>query len=231
MYGHTEDITNVVSDTSVINFEDPSIVPLAIVSKRERAEREKLVLTDPKLLGVVIRPGIVFGGAKSLLAPLFNTAAKESRIVWPKMPNGSTVRQRYAATHTDDLADLYLRAVERSQIVGGMTVAATAETGLAEDLLLELASIVKAKNGIEYFEASSRTSLLIMLSLLSQLTNISAYDVAMASTQVVRPYIAKSLLGWVPVKPSLVESIKTLFLSHLAGNPGYDDLISEIVSF
>lgn len=210
MYGHTEDVNAVVSDATVITEELKSFTQLAICSKRDRVEREHLIRTSPSLVGVVLRPGIVYGGPKSLLSPLFNTAAKERKIVWPKYPGETKIKQRYASTHVEDLADLYVRAVEKVRLVAGLTIATTADSGLVEDFLERVGEIVGAKGGIEYFEASS------------------PYDVAMASTQVVRPYVAKALLGWAPTKPGMVDSAKALLLAHIAGNHGFDDLLREL---
>ncbi|KAF4565285.1 hypothetical protein EYR36_001855 [Pleurotus pulmonarius] len=65
------------------------------------------------LNGIVIRLSLLYGRGGSLLAPLFKSA-QEGKVAWYLAPGG-----RFALVHADDLADLYVRAAEKAQIIGG----------------------------------------------------------------------------------------------------------------
>lgn len=43
-----------------------------------------------------------------------------------------------------------------------------------------------------------------------------AYEVALGATALLRPYLARSLLGWTPRKPGLVDGLETYYRSYVA---------------
>ncbi|MFN0244994.1 MAG: NAD-dependent epimerase/dehydratase family protein [Planctomycetota bacterium] len=81
--------------------------PLAVV--RERIASEALVIAASRgtLRTIVVRPGCVYGESGSLTAVWFESATTDgaARIVG----DGTN---RWAMVHRDDLADLYVRAIE-----------------------------------------------------------------------------------------------------------------------
>lgn len=101
VYGHTGDAK--VDESTPRN-------PIALV--KERAASEDLVLGAQRgnVRTMVLRPGCVYGGSGSLTASWFAHAAKDgaARIV-------GDGRNRWAMVHRDDLADLYVRAIESKQ--------------------------------------------------------------------------------------------------------------------
>jgi len=74
-----------------------------------RAETERQVLETPGIRAIVIRPGIVYGHGGGLPAMLVDAARRQGVI---RMPGDG--RNRWSVVHLDDLADLYVRAVERA---------------------------------------------------------------------------------------------------------------------
>jgi nucleoside-diphosphate-sugar epimerase len=80
--------------------------PLPLVAWRPAHEDMVLKASSDRLLGVVIRPGCVYGGKGSLTGMWFESAEKEgaARIV-------GDGNNRWAMVHVDDLADAYLKAV------------------------------------------------------------------------------------------------------------------------
>ena len=86
----------------------------------------------------------------SLFSPLFKSAS-EGKVAWYGSPS-----DRYALIHCDDLADLYLRAAEKSQLVCGQIFdAANDFTENADDLLRKLVEVSGAQGPHEYIKASN----------------------------------------------------------------------------
>ena len=103
------------------------------------------MIMDQILNGIVVRPGLLYGRSGSLLAPFFQSAS-EGNVWYPGKPGG-----RFAFIHTDDLADLFLRAIEKSAICGGRIFdAANAQTESADDVLAALVKVSGAQKPYEY---------------------------------------------------------------------------------
>ncbi|KDQ52201.1 hypothetical protein JAAARDRAFT_50342 [Jaapia argillacea MUCL 33604] len=182
---HGDHRTEVVTDTT------PLTRCAELVSWRP--DREQRVLNDPVLNGIVIRPALLYGRSGSLFTPLFAGAA-QGKVSWPGRPGG-----RYALIHTDDLADLFLKASEKAQIVGGKVFdAANDFTESVDGILAKVVEVSGAKGPYQYTEPSN------------------LYEVALQSTTLLRPYLARSLLGWQPKKTGLVDGLATYYAAFQA---------------
>lgn len=138
---HGNSRTDIVSDTT------PITNPVDLVSWRPAVEQ--LVVHDPVLNGIVIRPALLIGRSGSILASFFR-AASEGKIIYPGTPGG-----RFATIHADDLADVYLRAAEKALIVGGQIFSVGNDfTESVDDFLQKLVKISGAKS-YEYKEPSN----------------------------------------------------------------------------
>ena len=134
---HGENRIDFVTDTT------PITSPAEMVAWRPAQEQR--VITNTTLNGLVIRPAMLYGRSGSILASLFKSAS-EGRVAWPGTPGG-----RFALVHADDLADLYVRATEKSALVGGKIFdAANDFTESADDLLAALVKVSGAKAAYEY---------------------------------------------------------------------------------
>ncbi|KAF8810810.1 NAD(P)-binding protein [Phlegmacium glaucopus] len=176
---HGDNRNEVITDTTPIRS------PAELVAWR--VDSEQLVINDKILNGFVIRPGLLYGRSGSLLAPFFKDAS-EGNVWYPGTPGG-----RFAFIHTDDLADLYVRASEKAVLCGGKIFdAANDITESADDVLAALAKVAGAK-GYEYRKP----------------TNL--YEVALGTTSLLRPYLARALLGWHPSKPGFVDGLPVYY--------------------
>ena len=134
---HGDDRNEIVTDTTPIRS------PSEMVAWRPA--REQQVINDVNLNGIVIRPSLLYGRSGSHLAPFFQFAS-EGNVCYPGQPGG-----RVPVIHTDDLADLYLRAVEKAAICGGLIFdAANDQTESVDDLLATLVKVSGAKKPYEY---------------------------------------------------------------------------------
>ncbi|KAH7925603.1 NAD(P)-binding protein [Leucogyrophana mollusca] len=183
---HGDNRSEVVSDTT------PITNPVEAVAWRPAVEQE--IISDSVLNGMVIRPGLLYGRSGSLLAPLFQSTRETGKVVWYGKPGG-----RYNLVHCDDLADLYVRAVEKGLLVGGKIFdVANPQTESVDDFLQKLVEVSGVKGPYEYIEASN------------------AYEVALGTTTLLRPYLGRALLDWVPRKAGLIDGLPIYYAAWLA---------------
>lgn len=88
--------------------EGSALAPPAIVAWRPEIEAHVLRATSERVGTVVLRPGCVYGGRGGLTGAWFESADKDgaARIV-------GDGQNRWATVHVQDLADAYVRVVER----------------------------------------------------------------------------------------------------------------------
>jgi nucleoside-diphosphate-sugar epimerase len=93
-----------------VSEETSALKPAAIVAWRPPHEQLALDLAKDGIRAVVVRPGIVYGGARGgIPAMLFGTALKHGAA--QTMGEGAN---HWPMVHVDDLAELYVRLVERA---------------------------------------------------------------------------------------------------------------------
>jgi nucleoside-diphosphate-sugar epimerase len=200
---HGEDRVNLVTDSTPCNN------PAELVAWR--VEQEQWVIKDPVLNGIVIRPALLYGRSGSLFAPLFKSAS-EGRVAWYGRPGG-----RYALIHCDDAADLFLRAAEKAQVVGGNIFdGANDQTESVDDFLQKLVEVSGAKGPYEYIPPSNRKFFFdfFFVNLSNELWIV--YETALSTTSLLRPYLARTLLGWRPLKAGLTDGLPTYYAAYLA---------------
>ncbi|KAF9488439.1 NAD(P)-binding protein [Pleurotus eryngii] len=177
--------TEIVSDTT------PLSIPVQLTAWR--IPLEQAVITSTTLNGIVIRPALLYGRGGSLFETLFKSA-QAGKVAWYGTPGG-----RFALVHADDLADLYVRAAEKAQIIGGQIFdAANDFTESADDFLEHLVRLTGTKTPYKYIEPSN------------------LFEEALGATLLLRPYLARALLGWTPRKPGLVDGLETYYASWRA---------------
>ncbi|KAL1677002.1 hypothetical protein EV122DRAFT_291462 [Schizophyllum commune] len=178
------------SRTEIVSDTTPLASPQPLVTWRPAVER--LVQEDKVLNGIVVRPALLYGKKGSLTEALF-ASAKAGKAVWPGTPGG-----KISLIHCDDLADLYVRLAERAQVLGGL--AFDAANGISEptDAILEKLVAVSGASGYE-FKAPT-----------------NPFEEAIASSAIIRPYLARSLLGWVPKKAGLTDNLEVYYNASVA---------------
>ncbi|KAJ7637767.1 hypothetical protein B0H17DRAFT_1164058 [Mycena rosella] len=160
-----------------------------------RPALEQLVVRSTAVNGIVVRPALLYGRSASIFAALFK-GASEGHVAWPGTPGG-----RYSVIHADDLADLYLRLAEKAHMIGGKIFdAANPNTESVDELLQKLVVISNAKGPYEYKKPEN------------------LFEEAIASTQLMRPYLANALLGWSTKKPGFVEGLENYYAAWLASS-------------
>ena len=180
--------------------ETSALAPPAFSAPRVETERRVLAATDGSVRGLVIRPGCVYGGAGSLTAAWFASALDEgaARIVG----DGSC---RWAMVHQEDLADLYLRAVESA--LGGEILNATDRSRFTVRECAEAASRAAGAGG-----AVTTITVAEFARHAGPVAECYAYDQHVDSRKAVR------LLGWQPRHGGFVDGAATYFAAWRAHN-------------
>ncbi|KAH9942891.1 NAD(P)-binding protein [Amylocystis lapponica] len=175
----------------IVTDTTPITNPIDLTSWRPPHEQD--VINNPAINGIVIRPALLYGRSGSLFAPMFKTA-HEGEVRWYGPAGG-----RMALIHCDDLANVYLLAAEKGSIVKGHIFdAANDITESTDDVLNKLVEVSGAK-GYKYLEP----------------TNL--FEVALNTTHLLRPYLARALLGWQPRKAGLVDHLDIYYSAWKAG--------------
>jgi nucleoside-diphosphate-sugar epimerase len=184
LYGDTGN--NVVDETSKLN-------PPRAAAPREAGEKLVIQASKAKVSAIVIRPGCVYGASGSLTAMWFESATSEgaARIVG----DGNF---RWAMIHLEDLADLYLRAVESSY--SGEIFNATDRSRFTVLECARAASFAAGKDG------KVQT-----IPLAEALKTMGSYAECLTFNQHVDSSKAVRMLGWQPRHGGFVDGVTRYF--------------------
>jgi nucleoside-diphosphate-sugar epimerase len=171
--------------------EDAPVRPTPLAAWRP--EHEKVVLDAGRgrtLRTAVIRPGIVYGGGRGIIADLLKTAANGLvRVV-------GDGRNHWACVYDRDLADLYARVVADPEAAGIFHANDEADERVA-DIVEAVARHAKMQPDIRNVPIEEARS------------KMGAYADALALNQIVRSPRAKAL-GWSPTLHSVAGSVARL---------------------
>lgn len=167
--------------------------PLKLVAWRPAHERKALEMAKDGIRAVVVRPGIVYGGKGGITGMLFGSAVKhgaaqvigEGQNHWPMV-------------HIDDLAELYVRLVERAP--AGSTFNAVDASQRTQRELAEAASRAAGKGGA-----------LSVLPLEKARAQMGAFADALAAEQRLSSEKARNELDWRPRHEDFCAEADALF--------------------
>ncbi len=170
-----------------------------IVAWRPPVEQMVLESAGRGVTPCIIRPGLVYGGSSGILAMLMGSAEKEKavRIV-------GEGRNHWTLIHVDDLADLYVRCVERAP--AGQVFNAT------DGSRLTLRAIAEALS-----TAAGCYGKVLTTPLEEARKQMGPFADALALDQIVISPLAQQLLGWEPRHRSLVGEADALYRAFKAG--------------
>lgn len=160
-----------------------------------RPDVEIPLRTSAVVNGIVIRPALVYGRSGSITAMLFEQAAKKKSISWPG-DRGSTV----AVVHVDDLAECFRLAVEKAPLITGYALDCCNQAQESVDLLLFKLAL------LEGFSSDAITFK----------TPSNPFEVALNTSRPLRPVLARSLLGWQPLKSGLTDGLQQYYRAFKA---------------
>jgi nucleoside-diphosphate-sugar epimerase len=181
VYGNTGG--RVVDETSPQN-------PVGLVQWRQGIEDRVRKAAPRRIRTVVISPAIVYGRGGGIPAGFVQSARDEGSARYV-----GTGENRWPFVHIDDLADLYLLALERAP-AGSLLLGAAGQSHTVR----EVATAASRGAGAE-----GRT---VSWPLEEARQTLGAYADALALDQQVSGRYAQELLGWRPHRPDVLEDIE-----------------------
>lgn len=181
VYGDTGD--SVADEQSPLN-------PTPLVAWRPSNEQRVLEFTKRGVRAIVIRPAIVYGRGVGIPAELVQSAREKGTARYV-----GTGENRWPQVHADDLADLYVRALEHAP--AGTLLNATSGPAVRVSEVAEAASRAGGAEGRTEswpIEEARKT--------------LGPYADALALDQQVSSEKAVELLGWNPRSPSMLEDLE-----------------------
>lgn len=155
-----------------------------------RAETETAVLKAAGVRGIVIRPGLVYGEGKGYDLPNLIAMARKHGAA-PHLGAGG-LRQGYV--HSDDLAELYVLALERA--AAGTMLHAVADEIAMGDLAASVSRLVG--NG-------GRTE---PLSLMEMFARGGGGGVSLSLNKRLASEKTRALLGWAPTRLDILKDVE-----------------------
>ena len=171
--------------------EDSRLDPLELVRFRQALEAEILGAADDGVHGIILRPAWVYGNHAWTTMMMYGSAQEHGAARY--VGNG---QNRWTCVHVDDLADLYLLALEKApaaSIFNGAHGAATP--------LIDIARAASDSAGAE-----GRVS---AWPLDEARQSLGGFADAIACDQVVSGERAKRELGWRPLRHSILDELRS----------------------
>ncbi|HEY5616538.1 MAG TPA: NAD-dependent epimerase/dehydratase family protein [Vicinamibacterales bacterium] len=181
----------ILGNTAGAAGEDAPVRPIPLVAWLP--EHEKLVLDAGRgrmLRTAIVRPGIVYGGARGIIGDLLKDAANGLlRVV-------GDGRNRWACVYDRDLADLYLRVATLPEASGIYHANDEADERVA-DIVEAVARYARVQPDVRHVPIDEARS------------KMGPYADALALNQIVRSLRAKAL-GWTPALHSVAGNVPRL---------------------
>lgn len=171
--------------------EDAPLDPPAMVAFRPAHERMVLDAQANGLRTVVVRPGIVYGGARGIVSELFRDADNGLMRVIGSGDN------RWPAVYDRDLADLYARLVGAAE-ASGIYHATDESDERVNEIVSAIARHAPSKPAVRRVPIAEARK------------KLGPYADALVLDQVVRSPRAHAL-GWAPTLGSVTRSVPRLF--------------------
>ncbi len=171
--------------------EDAPLDPTPLVAWRPAHERLVLDACGPELRTMIVRPGIVYGGARGIISDLFKDAVNGLiRVV-------GTGDNRWPCVYDRDLADLYVRLASRDDAEGVYHANDEADERVNDiaTAIAGQAAVAPSVRRIPLDEAKAK---------------MGPYALALALDQRVRSPRARAL-GWAPALRSVAGNAARLF--------------------
>jgi nucleoside-diphosphate-sugar epimerase len=164
--------------------------PAAYVAWRSGVEAAVLQAGGEGVRTVVIQPAVVYGRGGGLPARFVRSARKDGAAKFV-----GTGENRWPLVHVEDLAELYVRALERAP-AGTLLIAAAGPS-------VRVGDIARAAS-----EAAGAGGKVVAWPLADARQVLGIYADALALDQQVSSRRAEELLGWTPFRPGILDELR-----------------------
>jgi nucleoside-diphosphate-sugar epimerase len=180
----------VIGDTPEPAREDALLVPPDLMAWRPAHERRVLAAARPGLRTMVVRPGIVYGGARGLIADMLKEAQNGLVRVVGRGKN------HWPCVYDRDLADLYLRLVTSPHASGVFHANDEADESV-EDIVEAIIGHARTRPDVRHMPLPEARA------------KLGALAEALALDQRLRSEAARAL-GWAPTLHSVAGNVARL---------------------
>jgi len=180
-YGDTAG--RVVTETS-------GATPAPLVAWRSAVERVVLQAAGSGIRSVVIQPGVVYGRGGGIPATFVDSARRDGAAKFV-----GTGENRWPLVHVDDLAELYVRALEHAP-AGTLLIAVAGPS-------VRVGDIARAAS-----EGAGAGGKVVAWPLAEARQVLGAYADALALDQQASARRAEELLGWKPFRPGILDELR-----------------------
>jgi nucleoside-diphosphate-sugar epimerase len=170
--------------------EDSPLDPLELVRFRQALEAELLAAVDDGVHGIILRPAWVYGNHAWTTMMMYGSAQEHGAARY--VGNG---QNRWTCVHVDDLADLYLLALEKAP-------AASIFNG-AHGTAIPLIDIARAAS-----EGAGTEGRVAEWPLEKARQVLGGFADAIACDQVISGERAERVLGWRPSRHSIIDELR-----------------------
>lgn len=177
----------------------------AIKAVSWRPEIDRLVIDNPYLNGIVIRPGCVYGGKGDLTNDLFDAVINKKSV--DIIGDGTN---RWPMIHVDDLANAYLLAAEKG--ISNKVFNIVEETS---------ATLNEMVTEIKQFSDSSVN--LNFIPLEKAINTLGDFAEALAINQKFDTSFARDILGWAPKHLGFINELKLYYSAWKAYQSSSDN--------
>jgi nucleoside-diphosphate-sugar epimerase len=164
--------------------------PAALVAWRQGVEDRVLAAAKQKIRTVVIRPAIVYGRGAGIPAGFVDSARKEGAAQFV-----GTGENRWPFVHVDDLADLYLLALEKAS-PGTLLLGVSGPAHSVRDVAAAASRGAGAEGRIRAWPLEEARK------------KLGPYADALVLDQQASGKRAEQLLGWRPHRPDVLEDLE-----------------------
>jgi nucleoside-diphosphate-sugar epimerase len=180
VYGNTKE--------SVVDEESP-LDPTPLVAWRPPNEQRVLEAAARGVRSIVVRPGMVYGRGGGSVGEMVQAGREKGAVRFV-----GTGENRWTLVHVEDLADLYVKALERAP-AGTLLLAAVGESMRVREIAAAAARAAGVDGRTESWPIEQARE------------RLGAYADALVLDQQVSAAKAMRLLDWKPRAPSLLEEL------------------------
>lgn len=180
----------VLGNTNGVADEESSLDPTPLVAWRPAVEQRVLAASARGVRSIVLRPGMVYGRGGGSAGEMVQAGRRKGVVRFV-----GTGENRWSLIHVEDLADLYVKALEKAP-AGTLLMVASGESMRVREIA-EAASHAAGLGGrVESWPIEQARE------------RLGPYADALVLDQQVSAAKAMRLLDWTPKAPSLLEELK-----------------------
>lgn len=169
--------------------EETPLDPTPLVAWRPAQEQRVLAAAASGVRSIILRPGMVYGRGGGSVGEMIQSGHEKGTVRFV-----GTGENRWSLIHVDDLADLYVKALEKAP-AGTLLMVAAGESMRVREIAEAASHAAGAGGRVESWPVEQARELL------------GLYADALVLDQQVSAAKATQLLGWTPKAPSLLEEL------------------------